>query len=204
MASSPPKTIGFDVDNTLVDTGSLAIAYAKSEFGVEPSPELRTEGITKAFPTLTRDQVSQILSLAWIAPEKLAPIHPDTQSVFDEIRSCGFDIAIVTASFGNPENIKLWLNNNGITYDHFYHVKETRGKLEVPTHVLVDDSIRTGLMFAEAGKPYLWMEGDVTKETRSRLVSYPTVFPIKTLDDVPRLLSSNNLLIGLLRKDSTT
>ena len=198
----PRRVIGWDVDDTLFRSGERMDQEAFRLYGVHADPDIsRREGIDKAFPTLSKEQVGMVLRISWENPDNPPRLaNPRIPRIFDEVSALGFQNAIVTGTHGNIDNMQLVLHNVGIPYDHFEHVTSRAQKVIPWVLALVDDSARTAVHYGEAGRAYLWLDEKVLDpDVRERALRYKTVFPIKTLDEVPKMLAEDESLRGLIK-----
>ncbi|HUC38729.1 MAG TPA: hypothetical protein VL944_01195 [Candidatus Acidoferrum sp.] len=199
----PRRVIGWDVDDTLFRSTERIEKEALKLYGVGPDQAvLRREGIDKAFPTLSKEQVEALLGISWENPDNPPRLmSPNIPKIFDQLHALDFQNAIVTASRGNTGNIQLVLQNCGIDYDHFVHVTDRAQKIIPWVLVLVDNSPRTASIYGEAGRPVLWFDNrDIDNDMRASVLKYETVIPFKELEEVPELLKSNEKLREFIRR----
>ncbi|MCL5430009.1 MAG: hypothetical protein M1504_00860 [Candidatus Marsarchaeota archaeon] len=188
------KVVSFDIDGTIVNTLDNTKLVVNRLFGVDVNDaDIRKLGLTKSLYMLNREQILMAFSEVWKRPEEIRLIDPSIPGCIDEIKSNGYDIAILTASYGEDRFIKRVLAINNISYDNYYHVNDQLKKKDANVDIHADDSITVINSFAAANRPSMLLLNWWNEDRLDSLPNSDVLYKCKDWKEMTDLLCSDGL-----------
>ncbi len=185
--------LGIDIDGTLADTIGRVLKFYNSEHEFQASKEdIKLYGIERVLPGLNKEKVKEYFENSWSRWNEIEPVDSSAPEIIRKLSDL-YNIRIITATFGNTDNVKRWLEYNNISYMDFVHCDSSE-KYKY-CNVMVDDRASCINAVAEhGGKGILmeqrWNKADPNEEINKNVViakNWNQVYEICTsgLDTVP-------------------
>ncbi len=140
-----------DMDGTLADSHSRWLEIARERLGIDARLEdLRIYDFWKILGLATEQECLDIFADVWEDYGAIKPLHPRIPEMVDEIRRL-YRVCINTACVGDQGNVKMWLKDNGISYDLFHFCVDRNDKLKVMPEAHMDDCAELAEKFLANG-----------------------------------------------------
>ncbi|MHB1830001.1 MAG: 5' nucleotidase, NT5C type [Candidatus Micrarchaeaceae archaeon] len=178
--------ISVDLDGTIADSHSRWLEVGKERYGItETVDDLVLYDFWRITGPDSEEEFMQVWRDLWDDYGKIKP-QPGVQAALEELhKTC--TIYINSACVGRLDNVKSWLKDNDIVYDHFNLASSEEEKFDLKTDLHFEDSPRLVEGFAERGRNVVVISQPWNRELRGWIGKYRNVRIAKDWDDAKRI-----------------
>ncbi len=158
--------IAIDLDNTLANSEHRfrKVAFAKgiriTDADEDSYDFYKGIGVDKNF-------IESLFRESWSNPEAIPAMTETLRYITYKLKKLGYSISVITANHLNsPEELKKWLDNNGIAYDEFKQVNDPIDKAGL-ADILIEDYGEVAKRQAELGKMAILMKWPYNKDVEN-------------------------------------
>ena len=178
--------LSVDLDGTVADSHSRWLEIGKERYGITAGlNDLVDYDFWKITGPKTKDEFMQIWRELWDDYRKVKP-QPGVQAALQELHKT-YSVYINSACVGRVENVKLWLEENGIVYDHFNLAANDEEKLGFKTDLHFEDAPHLIEGFASRGRNIIVISQPWNRGVHLKLGRYKNVHIAKNWDDARRI-----------------
>ncbi len=194
------RKLGVDIDGNVANTPKCIRDYVEDKYKISVDlPTIRRIGISKAYPTLTKEQMDDVLESSWRDPDSIELMHPDIPKF---LRKACFGETIhyipygLSASRGQLPAILRFSSIHDLPLFDILKLGDKNAKAGTAVDVQIEDSVRVARGFGEAGKPIV-LTNAASPETMPLMAQYPSIH-LASWPAIPDMLQRNKALLRQL------
>ncbi len=178
--------LSVDLDGTVADSHSRWLEIGKERYGIKAGVnDLVLYDFWKITGPKSKKEFMQIWRELWDEYRKVKP-QPGAVAALREL-SKTYSVYINSACIGNFENVKSWLRENKISYDHFNLALSDDEKLDFKTDLHFEDAPRLIEGFASRGRNLVVISQPWNMSLHPKLGKYRNVHIAKDWNDAKRI-----------------
>lgn len=178
--------LSVDLDGTIADSHSRWLEIGRERYGIKAGiSDLIDYDFWKITGPETKEEFMQIWRDLWDDYGKVKP-QPGAHAALKELHK-SYSIYFNSACVGSFENVKRWLKENDIAYDHFNLAANDEQKLDFKTDLHFEDAPPLIMGFASRGRNLVVISQPWNVGMHHQLSKYKNVYIAKNWDDAKRI-----------------